>query len=171
MVDSEVLVLNQSYEPLNLCRVRRAVVLVFRGTAEVLENGRGELHSGVQIFTIPSVIRLVYRINRPLTQRKLTRLEIFYRDKFTCQYCGKHGTDLTIDHVMPRRLGGKHCWENVVIACSRCNRKKGGNLLEKAGMKLLSQPQLPNNRGFYIPYNFVNRHDEWQKYLAYYQFN
>ena len=171
MVNSEVLVLNQSYEPLNLCRVRRAVVLVFRGTAEALENGRGEIHSGTQAFTIPSVIRLVYRVKRPRHQRKLTRLEVFYRDKFTCQYCGKHGTDLTLDHVIPRRLGGKHCWENVVSACSHCNRQKGGHLLENAGMKLLKQPLVPFNDGFYIPYNYANRHYEWRKYLSYYQSN
>ncbi len=171
MVESEVLVLNQSYEPLNLCRVRRAVVLVFRGAAEVLENGRGELHSSTQIFTIPSVIRLVYRVKRPRHQRKLTRLEVFYRDKFTCQYCGKYGTDLTLDHVIPRRLGGEHCWENLVSACSRCNRRKGGHLLEQAGMKLLKQPQAPHNDGFYIPHNYANRHGEWRKYLSYYQFN
>ena len=171
MVESEVLVLNQSYEPLNLCRVRRAVVLVFRGTAEVLENGRGELHSATQIYTIPSVIRLVYRVKRPRHQRKLTRLEVFYRDKFTCQYCGKYGADLTLDHVIPRRLGGEHCWENVVSACSRCNRRKGGHLLEKAGMKLLKQPQAPHNDGFYIPHTYAIRHDEWRKYLSHYQSN
>lgn len=171
MVEFEVLVLNQSYEPLNLCRVRRAVVLVFRGTAEVLENGRGELHSSMQVFTIPSVIRLVYRVKRPRHQRKLTRLEVFYRDKFTCQYCGKHGIDLTLDHVIPRRLGGEHCWKNVVSACNRCNRRKGGHLLEKASMKLLKQPQAPHNDGFHIPYNYTNRHDEWRKYLSCYQSN
>jgi 5-methylcytosine-specific restriction endonuclease McrA len=171
MVDSEVLVLNQSYEPLNLCRVRRAVVLVFRGAAEVLENGRGELHASTQIFTIPSVIRLVYRVKRPRHQRKLTRLEVFHRDKFTCQYCGKYGTELTLDHVIPRRLGGEHCWRNLVSACSRCNRHKGGQLLEQSGMKLLKQPQAPHNDGFYIPYIYANRHDEWRKYLSYYQLN
>lgn len=171
MAESEVLVLNQSYEPLNLCRIRRAVVLVYRGTAEILENGRGELHSATDMFTIPSVIRLVYRVRRPHLMRKLTRLEVFNRDKYTCQYCGLQGKELTLDHVIPRRLGGEHCWENLVSACNRCNRRKGGHLLEEVGMKLLHQPKAPHNDGFYVPYNYVNRHNEWRKYLAHYQSN
>jgi 5-methylcytosine-specific restriction endonuclease McrA len=169
MVESEVLVLNQSYEPLNLCRVRRAIVLVFRGTAEVVENGRGEFHSATEIFTIPSVIKLAYHVKRPYHQRKLTRLEVFNRDEYTCQYCGKKDRNLTLDHVIPRRLGGEHCWENIVTACTHCNRRKGGHLLSETGMKLLRQPKAPRSRGFYLPHGYVNNHDEWQKYLIHYQ--
>lgn len=106
MVNSPVLVLNQGYEPLNLCRTRRAIVLVFRGKAEVLENGRGELHSINQVFQMPSVIRLVYMVKRPHHQRKLTRFEVFNRDQYTCQYCGRRTRELTLDHVIPRRWGG-----------------------------------------------------------------
>src|SRR4030042_1609940 len=80
MVNSPVLVLNQNYEPLNICRVRRAIILLFRGKAEVLENGRGNLHSIDGVFDIPSVIRLGYFIKRPRQQRKLTKLEVFNRD-------------------------------------------------------------------------------------------
>lgn len=165
MVDSPVLVLNQSYEPLNLCRIRRAVVLVFRGKAEVLENSRGEIHSVTRVFPIPSVIRLVYMVKRPRHQRKLTKLELFNRDQYTCQYCGRQTKELTLDHVIPRRRGGEHTWENVVSACKVCNRRKGGRTPQEAGMKLIRQPRSPRNDGFYIPYHYLNDHSEWVKYL------
>ena len=165
MIDSRVLVLNQSYEPLNLCYVRRAVVLVFCGKAEALENSRGELHSVSLVFPIPSVIRLVYMVKRPRRQRKLTKLEVFNRDQYTCQYCGRQAKELTLDHVIPRRRGGEHAWENVVSACKVCNRHKGGRTPVEAGMKLLRQPRTPRNDGFYIPYHYLNSHDEWRKYV------
>ncbi len=165
MVDSSVLLLNQSYEPLNLCRIRRAVVLVFCGKAEVLENSRGEIHSVSQVFQIPSVIRLVYLVKRPRHQPKLTKLEIFNRDKYICQYCGRQAKELTLDHVVPRRLGGGHSWENVVSACQACNRRKGGCTPEEAGMKLIQTPRIPRDKGFYIPYRYLDARSEWEKYL------
>lgn len=165
MINSPVLVLNQSYEPLNLCRIRRAVVLVFRGKAEVLENSRGEIHSATQVFPLPSVIHLVYMVKRPRHQRKLTKQEVFSRDQYACQYCGRQTKELTLDHVIPRRRGGEHTWENVVSACKVCNRRKGGRTPKEAGMKLLRQPRPPRNNGFYIPYHYFNNHSEWKKYL------
>jgi len=165
MINFPVLVLNQSYEPLNLCRVRRAIVLVFRGKAEVLENSRGELHSINQVFQIPSVIRLVYMVRRPRHQRKLTKFEVFNRDEYTCQYCGRQTKELTLDHIIPRRRAGEHTWENVVSACIPCNRRKGGHTPGEAGMRLLQQPRPPRDGGFYIPYHLRDNHCEWQKYL------
>ena len=171
MTNSSVLVLNQSYEPLNLCRIRRAIVLVLRGKAEVLENGRGELHSATQIFQMPSVIRLVYMVKRPRHQRKLTRFEVFNRDQYTCQYCGQQTKELTLDHVIPRQRAGKHTWDNVVSACIPCNRRKGGHTPEEVGMRLLHQPRSPRNDGFYVPYDYLNNHSEWQRYLPHSQVN
>ena len=165
MVGLPVLVLNQNYEPLNVCKVRRAMVLLFHGKAEVLENGRGSLHSITGIFDIPSVIRLVYFIKRPHHQRKMTKMEILSRDKYTCQYCGYQSKELTLDHVVPRRRGGEHSWENVVSACIPCNRRKAGRTPTEAGMPLLRQPQIPRNDGFHIPYHYLRLHNEWQKYL------
>jgi len=165
MVNLPVLVLNQSYEPLNLCRVRRAIMLVFYGKAEVMENSRGELHSVTQVFQVPSVVRLVYMVKRPRYQRKLTKFEVFNRDNYTCQYCGRQTKELTLDHIVPRWLGGEHTWGNVVSACKLCNRRKGGRTPEEAGMKLLHEPRSPRNDGFYIPYHYINTHSEWQKYL------
>ena len=165
MVNSPVLVLNQNYEPLNICRVRRAIVLLLYGKAEVLENGRGNLHSTGQAFDIPSVIRLVYFVRRPRRQRKMTKLEVFNRDHYICQYCGRQTVELTLDHVIPKRHSGDHSWENVVSACIPCNRRKAGHTPIEAGMPLLHQPQPPGNNGFYVHYHYLHQHIEWQKYL------
>ena len=166
MVNFPVLVLNQSYEPLNICRVRRAVVLLYQGKAEMLENGSGFIHSANRIFDLPSVIRLAYMIKRPRSERKLTRLEIFNRDHYTCQYCGKETHQLTLDHVIPRYRGGQHSWENVSSACIPCNRRKAGRTPEEAGMRLIRRPSPPSdNIPFYIPYHYLQSQSEWQKYL------
>ncbi|MFC1967068.1 HNH endonuclease [Chloroflexota bacterium] len=166
MLNFPVLVLNQSYEPLTICRARRAVVLIFQGKAEMLENGAGFVHSIDNTFPLPSVIRLDYLIKRPRRKRKMTRFEIFNRDKYTCQYCGKQGRQLTLDHVMPRYRGGEHTWENVVSACASCNRRKAGRTPKEAGMALLHQSYAPNNNPFFsVPYHYLEAHDHWQKYL------
>ena len=162
-----VLVLNQGYEPLNICRVRRAVVLLYQNRAEMLENGAGFIHSASTDFPVPSVIRLASMVRRPyLTERKLTRLEIFRRDHYACQYCGKETRQLTLDHVMPRYRDGQHVWENVVSACVSCNRRKAGRTPQEAGMQLFRQPVRPGGHGlFYIPAHYSQSRDEWQKYL------
>ncbi|HEY92782.1 MAG TPA: HNH endonuclease [Dehalococcoidia bacterium] len=166
MVNLPVLVLNQNYEPLNICRARRAIVLLYHGKAEILENGSGFIHSANDVFLLPSVIRLAYMIKRPRHERKLTRLEVFNRDQYTCQYCGKEIRQLTLDHVIPRHRGGEHTWENVVSACVPCNRHKAGRTPEQAGMRLIHQPNPPRgNSSFYIPYHYLQTQSEWQKYL------
>ena len=155
MINLPVLVLNQSYEPLNICRVRRAVVLLYQNKAEMLENGSGFIHSANCDFPVPSVIRLASMIKRPhRPERKLTRLEVFKRDQYTCQYCGKETRQLTLDHVIPRYRGGQHTWENVVSACVPCNRRKAGRTPEEAGMRLIHRPAPPRDSiFFYIPYS------------------
>jgi 5-methylcytosine-specific restriction endonuclease McrA len=165
MVNSVTLVLNQSYEPVNLCRVRRAMILVFRGKAELLDDGRGEIHSASQVFSIPSVIRLFYRVQYPYHRKKVSRMEVFDRDNYTCQYCGCQAGELTLDHVIPRKRGGEHSWENVVSACASCNRRKGGNTPAEAGMRLLHKPAPPRKCGFHVPSLYLNTYEEWQKYL------
>jgi len=166
MINLPVLVLNQSYEPLNICRVRRAVVLLYQGKAEMLENGTGFIHSATHNFSVPSVIRIDYMIKRPRHERKLTRLEVFHRDRYTCQYCGKESRQLTLDHVIPRHRDGQHIWENVVSACIPCNRRKAGKTPKEAGMRLIRYPSPPRgNALFYIPYYYLQTHNEWQKYL------
>jgi 5-methylcytosine-specific restriction endonuclease McrA len=166
MVDHPCLVLNQSYEPLNVCRARRAITLVFSGKAEMLENGTGYIHTSNSVYALPSVIRLAYQVRRPRPQPKLTRVEIFNRDHYTCQYCGKHSHQLTLDHVIPRYVGGKHTWENLVSACAPCNRKKAGRTPEQAHMKLFTRPGRPSNGVFLnVPYHLLGAQNTWQKYL------
>ena len=166
MINLPVLVLNQNYEPLNICRARRAVMLIYRGKAEMLENGSRFIHSIAHNFPVPSVIRLTYFIRRPRPQRRLTRLEIFNRDQYTCQYCRQETRQLTLDHVIPRYQDGQHTWENVVSACIPCNRRKAGRTPDQAGMRLLRQPSPPRGNIFFtIPYHYWQTQSEWQKYL------
>jgi len=168
MINSPVLVLNQSYEALNICQVRRAIVLIFQGKADMLENGLGFVHSANDIHPIPSVIKLAYMVKRPHPKRRLTRQGVFHRDHYTCQYCAKISHQLTIDHVVPRNQGGEHTWENIASACVPCNRHKAGRTPKQAGMKLIRQPsQLRSRIPFYIPRPYLESLVEWQKYLAY----
>ncbi len=166
MINLPVLVLNQNYEPLHICKVRRAIVLLYQGKAEMLENGVGFIQSVSDVFPVPSVIRLAYIIRRPRPAPKLTRHEIFNRDHHTCQYCGRAVKPLTIDHVIPRYRGGQHSWENVVTACTACNRRKAGRTPGEAGMKLIHQPVHPRSRfSLLTPYRHQPTASEWQKYL------
>ncbi len=169
MVNSPVLVLNQNYEPLNISRVRRAVVLLLRGKAEALENGRGVIHTPSCPLAIPSVIRILYMVKRPHSERKLTRIEVLRRDQFTCQYCGTETRELTLDHVIPRHKKGKHIWENVVSACSQCNSRKAGRTPKEVGLRLIRQPFTPRISGYYIPYEYLRKNVEWHKFLPLWQ--
>jgi 5-methylcytosine-specific restriction endonuclease McrA len=166
VVRAPVLVLNQNHEPLNVCTVRRAFVLVDRGKAEILENGRGYLHTIAQSFPIPSVIRLIYLIRRPRPQGRLTRRDIFLRDRSTCQYCGKQTRDITIDHLIPRHRGGDHKWENVVAACKPCNHRKAGRTPAEAHMHLIRQPFQPPFSYSRALYPFLESQADWRKFIV-----
>lgn len=165
MTGQPVLVLNQNYEPLSVCPVRRAIVLVLRGKAEIVEAGRGVIHSATRSFPLPSVIRLLEFIRRPRPKVRLTRREVFERDGWQCQYCGKHTRDLTLDHVVPRHRGGTHTWENLVSACRACNHRKAGRTPQEARMQLLRQPTKPRVSIYhpFIPY--LDGRIEWRKFV------
>lgn len=164
-VNASVLVLNQNYEPLNICNARRAIVLVDRGKAEILEHGFGMLRTPCREMRRPSVIRLVYMIKRPRPKVKLSRREVFVRDSHTCQYCGSKSKDLTIDHVIPRHRGGKHAWENLVSACRSCNHRKGGKTLEEAKMTLMRLPYQPRASRYYGLTQHLLSYSEWNKFI------
>jgi 5-methylcytosine-specific restriction endonuclease McrA len=164
-MDSAVLVLNQNYEPLNVCQMRRAIVLIIGGKAEIMENGQGFIHTPTAIFPRPSVIRLEHMIKRPRPRVKLTRREVFRRDNYTCQYCGTQTHDLTLDHVVPRHRGGAHDWANLVSACRICNRRKGGKTLAEAHMRMLRKPFEPVATLSHIFYNYLEDHAQWWKFL------
>jgi 5-methylcytosine-specific restriction endonuclease McrA len=166
-----VLVLNQNYEPLNVCTVRRAMLLVFCDKAEVLEVYNSALLSPSRSFIAPSVIRLIYMIKRPRPRVKLTRREIFLRDEHTCQYCGVRGNDLTIDHVIPRSRGGPHTWENLVSACRACNHRKGGKTVQESRMRLRREPFEPRAGVYYTIQRRLNSaaNDGWEKFIPGFQ--
>ena len=140
-----VLVLNASYEPINVCTVRRATVLLLKRRAEILEEGGWRLHAESLTIPRPVVIRLVtyVRIPRDAHSRKITRRAIFARDRWTCQYCGRERGKLTVDHVVPRSKGGSSAWDNIVTCCAPCNRRKGDRLPRQAEMHPRNHPKPP----------------------------
>ena len=166
-MDYAVLVLNQNYEPLNVCNARRAIVMVLGGKAEVLELNGHVISTATTSYRAPSVIRLQGLIKRPRPRLKLSRREVFTRDRYTCQYCGTQTRDLTLDHVVPRWRGGVHTWENLVSACKGCNHRKGGKSPEEARMRLLSKPGEPRVSPYYVFLQKLQHspHEEWRQYL------
>jgi 5-methylcytosine-specific restriction endonuclease McrA len=161
-----VLVLNATYEPVNVCTVRRAVVLLLKEKAELIERAERELHSENTTIARPMVIRLItyVRIPRDTHRRKITRRAVFARDDWTCQYCGSR-TQLTVDHVVPRSKGGASTWDNIVASCAPCNRRKGNLLPRQVGMRLTKPPRTPNPRVF-IQVASPSIPDVWRQYLA-----
>src|SRR3954470_12350299 len=126
-----VLVLNASYEPINICAARRALVLVLKGVAMTEEENGHFLHAQRIAMRLPSVIRLLEYRRIPHQSRALSRKNILLRDRNTCQYCSTilPAGELTLDHVVPRSRGGASTWENLVACCHTCNRRKGNSLL------------------------------------------
>ena len=144
-----MLVLNATYEPINVCTVRRATVLLLKEKAEIIERSEYELRSTSTTMPRPVVIRLVsyVRVPRDTHRRKITRRAVFARDRWTCQYCGSR-SNLTVDHVVPRSKGGESAWENIVASCAPCNRRKGDNLPRQVGMRLRREPRTPSPQIF-----------------------
>lgn len=161
-----VLVLNASYEPLQLVSVRRAVILILQEKAELIEAAEQQLRARNIAFDMPIVIRLVRYIKIPRRLRlPCSRRGVLARDRETCQYCGIQPgrLHLTVDHVVPRSQGGQTVWENVVTACRDCNHRKGGRTPEEARMTLLSKPRQPQYVAFAL-LGELERHEVWRKY-------
>jgi 5-methylcytosine-specific restriction endonuclease McrA len=162
----QVLVLNASFEPLNVCSLRRAHVLVFKGKAEVVEELDRPLCSAAARFPWPHVIRLLSYVRVPrIVQRKISRRALFARDGWRCVYCGTASGRLTLDHVIPRSRGGGSDWENVVTSCAPCNLRKGNRLLHEVQMELAHPPKPP------APVLFIRLAApkipaRWEQYLA-----
>ncbi len=161
-----MLVLNATYEPVNVCTVRRAIVLLLKEKAEVIERAERELHSATKTIVRPVVIRLIsyVRIPRDTHRRKITRRAVFARDDWTCQYCGAR-SQLTVDHVVPRSKGGGSTWDNIVASCAPCNRRKGDALPRQAGMQLSRPPRTPSPHVF-IQVASPTIPPAWRQYLA-----
>lgn len=159
----KVLVLNASYEPLNITSWRRAIVLLIKGKAEQLEHNSKILYADLPF---PTVIRLRYYVRIPYKEIPLTRRNILERDRNTCQYC-KAREKLTLDHIIPRSRGGGESWENLVAACVRCNVKKGNRTPKEADLVLLKKPRRPHSSLHFelIKCTENNHNQEWKKYL------
>jgi len=163
---AKVLVLNATYEPLNVCSARRALVLLLKGKAEVIEHSERTFHSEHSSLRVPHVIRLHEYVAVPRgTARRISRKAVFARDRHRCQYCGSDHR-LTVDHVIPRSKGGDHTWDNVVTSCAPCNLRKGDRTPAAANMRLARRPRPPE------PFTFVfmfreDIHDTWLPYLQY----
>jgi 5-methylcytosine-specific restriction endonuclease McrA len=162
-----VLVLNASYEPINVCTVRRATVLLLKQKAEMLEEGNGQLHSERTVLDRPAVIRLITYVHVPrdVHRRKITRKAVLARDSWTCQYCGSEKPGLTVDHVIPRSKGGGSSWENIVASCAPCNRKKGNKLPREAQMHPRCTPRPPGPTVF-IRIAAPKVPVTWERYLV-----
>lgn len=155
--------LNASYEYLNVTTIRRAISLVIKRKAEIVEAVQGRMIGGTsRRIGLPSVVRMLYYIRRPFKEVPLTRKNVLLRDRHTCQYCGRSGD--TVDHVYPRSRGGGDSWENCVCACANCNRRKNNRTPEEAGMKLNARPRKPA----LIPWLMLKRdstRQAWARYL------
>ncbi len=163
-----MLVLNASYEPINVCTVRRAAVLLLKQRAELLERSDELLHAERFQMERPVVIRLLsyVRIPRDVHRRKITRKAVLARDSWTCQYCGSTRSGLTVDHVIPRSRGGLSVWDNIVAACAPCNRRKGNRLPAEIEMHPASLPKPPGPTVF-IRIAAPRIPASWEPYLAF----
>ncbi|HIK26082.1 MAG: HNH endonuclease [Thermosynechococcus sp. Uc] len=161
---AKVLVLNASYEPLNITSWQRAVVLLIKGKAEQVEHNGKMVYNN---FPLPTVIRLRHYVVTPYKEIPLTRRNILHRDGHSCQYCGYTGEDLTLDHVIPKSRGGGDTWENIVTACVRCNVKKGNRTPQEANMPLRQTPRRPISSLYFEVTKHVRTgtHQEWRKYV------
>lgn len=165
-----VLFLDAEWRPLRIEPWQRAMADLFLGKVEVIEHSRDRTIKTVsRSVPMPSVVRLVSRFKRERIRIKFSRINIYARDGFTCQYCGVHHAteDLTFDHVLPRSRGGKTTWENIVTCCMTCNALKADHTPTEAQMKLLSKPRKPH----YLPAVQVKMEkgtipEEWKPYWS-----
>lgn len=164
LLKKKVLVLNQNYEPLAVCRAKRAVVLVVLGKAEIVERYDVEVRSVSEVMPLPSIVRLSMYIRAPQPRVALTRRNVLRRDGFQCQYCGTRKGPMTTDHVVPRALRGKETWTNLVCACIRCNNNKGRRTPEQANMPLTRAPRRPH-RYTRITFYSTIPDQRWRRYL------
>jgi 5-methylcytosine-specific restriction endonuclease McrA len=177
MVQGRVLLLNgQSWEPLSVISIPRAINLVLAEKAVVVEQSGEFLRTVRDQFPVPSVIALRTYINVPRRQAHWSRRGVLVRDNFTCIYCGVQPgqvmrgkllskSDFTVDHVIPRSRGGRDNWTNTACACYACNHRKGDRLPHEAGMKMAWEPKTP--RTSYLVVAVGTGNDAWRRYIEY----
>jgi len=165
LLNKNVLVLNQNFEPLSVCTARRAVVMAYLGKVDIIETYDGyKVRSVSRAVPLPSVVRLDNYVRVTHKKIMLNRKNIIKRDQRRCQYCGRTDRPLTVDHVLPKHLGGRDSWENLVCACVECNNIKGNRTPEQAGLALLNKPRKPDHIAFIQ--RFIGISDKrWRRYL------
>ena len=162
------LVLSQSFEPINIISWKQAITLFFLGKVEVIEEYDRDIKTTALVIKIPAVVRLLSAFRRRKKAVKFSRVNIYGRDKYTCQYCGtkKAINDLTYDHVVPRSSSGKTTWTNIVTCCADCNRRKANRTPGQAGMRLLQEPEQPTAMPvLVVPVSRESVPDAWRDYL------
>jgi 5-methylcytosine-specific restriction endonuclease McrA len=170
ILQEPVLVLNATFEPINVTAVRRAMILMLKGVAQAEELHHSEVRSAARTLKVPSVIRLIAYRHIPQQTRALSRKNILLRDRNICQFCGHTfpASELTLDHILPRSRGGHSSWENLVACCYRCNNSKGDRTPEEAGLRLVRRPRpftLHTSRQ--LMRLIGNKDEKWRKYLFY----
>ncbi|MBF0586324.1 HNH endonuclease [Prosthecochloris sp. N3] len=163
--NAKVLLLNSSYEPLSICDAQKAILLLFGGKAVAVAHHPDRFICTVtESFPLPSIVRLTFFVRVPYKKLMLNRKNIFRRDNFQCQYCGRRDRQLTIDHVVPRSKGGDDTWENLLTACSVCNSKKGDRTPQEAGMPPINEPFRPTH--IMLMRKFITTiSEDWKPYL------
>ena len=192
-LDCRVLVLNKHYMAVRVINVRRAFSLLFKDLAEVISceegsysnydfeswqqiselkrNYNAESHDWISTvnfdIAVPRIIRLLFYDRLPRRPVKFNRRNIYARDRNICQYCGKRypSSELSLDHIIPRRMGGKSTWSNIVCACTRCNVKKGGRTPKQAHMRLVKKPEKPKRNPVIHVHLNHHRYASWKQFL------
>lgn len=162
---ARALILNVTFEPLSVVSTRRALVLVLRDRADVLETNGALWRSEVIAMSSPSVVRLRRYVRVPYDRQvPLNRRSVFMRDRQECQYCGRRAENL--DHVVPKSQGGVHSWDNVVASCRNCNTRKGGRTPDQAGLSLRKAPRTPKRTNWVSVALDAVPDPAWEPYLA-----
>jgi len=164
MLDQHVLLLNQNYEPLSVCKARRALVLMLSRKAELIESYGRAARSVRLAIQLPSVLRLNYYVRVRRREVPLTKRNVLRRDGGVCQYCGRRHGVMTTDHVVPRSLNGMDTWENLVCACPECNARKGNQTPAQAAMALRRKPKMPHYFTFAVS-GLGDVPEVWRQYL------
>ena len=165
---SRTLLLSQGYEPITVISWQRAITLLSLGKVEVVEEHDGELRAVSLVIKIPAVVRLLRAFRRNPKPVKFSRINIYARDGYRCQYCGDKcsAAQLTYDHVVPRARGGRTTWENIVSCCYPCNRDKGNRTPAEAKLTLRAVPTRPTwVNAIAIRISTRSVPDAWRDYL------
>ena len=164
ILNRSVLVLNTNYAPMDICTAKRAICLYYNEKVDILESYKEDVHSPSITLSLPSIVRLKDYVKHNQMDVILTRRNLLVRDNYECQYCGSKKSPLTMDHVKPKKQGGKDSWENLVAPSQTCNRKKGNRTPDEAKMPLKRIPRKPNKIHYFQ--QFISTHQgSWKPYL------